>query len=55
MNPAHYKATYDAPTTQVLPHVVSFQNISSEVITCSFPSILSMCGLPPTAINIFFA
>jgi hypothetical protein len=32
MNPAHYKAIYDAPITKVFTGLLSVQNISSEVI-----------------------
>lgn len=51
-NPAHSKATYEAPTTKVFPGDFSSQNRSSLVIAYSLaPFIASTFGLPPTAIT----
>ena len=56
MNPAHSSATYDAPTTKVLPGAFFFEKISSEVIPNSLsPGIPGYEGLPPQAIIILSA
>mmetsp|Transcript_24278 Transcript_24278/g.77958 ORF Transcript_24278/g.77958 Transcript_24278/m.77958 type:complete len:219 (+) Transcript_24278:543-1199(+) len=48
-NPAHSSATYEAPTTSVLPGGDSSENMSSLVIASSAPSQSSGVGRPPTA------
>ena len=50
-NPAHSRATYPAPTTNVFPGFFFYQNRSSEVIQSSAPLTLDNLGLPPTAIQ----
>ena len=55
--PAHSKATYEAPITNVLPGILFIENKSSDVITnFSTLGIFSgIVGLPPTAIRICLA
>eukprot|EP00732_Lithocolla_globosa_P003655 Lithocolla_globosa_v1_NODE_3019_length_1790_cov_311.439263.p3 type:complete len:180 gc:universal NODE_3019_length_1790_cov_311.439263:754-1293(+) len=54
--PAHSSATYEAPTTRVLPGAFSRKNTSSEVIPYSLaPGISGYRGRPPTAITTFSA
>ena len=50
MKPAHSRATYDAPTTSVLPGGVFIAKTSSEVMQCSFaPGMSGYRGRPPVA------
>ena len=47
-NPAHSRATYEAPTTRVLPGGVGRENRSSLVMPYSLaPGISGYRGLPP--------
>jgi len=48
--PAHSSATYEAPTTSVLPGGVLCEKMSSEVRQCSLaPGISGYLGRPPGA------
>eukprot|EP00966_Prymnesium_polylepis_P066209 1536698-Prymnesium_polylepis.1 len=50
MNPAHSSATYDAPTTSVLPGGVRIAKMSSDVMQCSLaPGTSGYLGRPPIA------
>eukprot|EP00900_Chrysochromulina_parva_P027778 jgi/Chrpa1/9634/Chrysochromulina_OHIO_Genome00014969-RA len=52
MKPAHSSATYEAPTTSVLPGAVGIANTSSDVMQCSLhPGMSRYLGRPPHAIT----
>mmetsp|Transcript_4092 Transcript_4092/g.9780 ORF Transcript_4092/g.9780 Transcript_4092/m.9780 type:complete len:308 (-) Transcript_4092:525-1448(-) len=52
MNPAHSRATYDAPTTSVLPGASLREKRSSLVMQCSSsPGTPGYLGRPPTAMT----
>lgn len=54
--PAVYNEMYDAPTINVLPGAFSSLKTSSDVIEYYLaPGISGYVGLPPVAINIFYA
>lgn len=55
-NPAHSKATQEAPTTNVFPGEVCIQKMSSEVMQYSLsPGIPKYDGRPPTAMTMYWA
>lgn len=55
-NPAHSRATYEAPTTKVFPGFFFREKMSSLVIPNSLsPGMPGYEGLPPVAITIFSA
>jgi len=54
--PPHSRATYEAPTTKVLPGLCLSEKMSSLVMPSSLsPGIPGYEGLPPTAITILSA
>lgn len=55
-NPAHSKAMYEAPTTNIFPGAFFKEKISSEVITffSQLGTLSKNVGLPPVAIKIYF-